>query len=232
MYKNKKVRTKKVYEKSAVPIYAAAVLWVACAYTSDMHTLSGIFATALLSYLVYCVFSLFFKGPLVEINRDAGNGPSVNPPSAHTKASAPVSEADTMVAEGRKTLAEIRKANNNIPNAALSNKILEIEQTATKILYHISQNPQKAPQIRKFLSYYLPTTLKLVQEYEKLWQQNVEGENINSAMRDIENIMNKIERAFDNQLDSLFKDVALDVSTDIAVLDNMLTMEGLLDDQK
>lgn len=194
--------------------------------------MGGIFATAVVSYLFYCVFSLFFKGPLIEIDHGTENGPSVNPPAVDPKAAAPVSESEAMVAEGRKTLAEIRKANNNIPNAALSDKILEIEQTATKILYHISQNPQKASQIRKFLSYYLPTTLKLVQSYEKLWQQNTDGENISAAMRDIENVMTKIEKAFDNQLDSLFKDVALDVSTDIAVLDNMLTMEGLLDDKK
>lgn len=225
MSKNKKIDKKK---KSALPLYAAAIVWILRAFDgTKMYKLSAVFATALFSFIVYSITSAIF-GKRSEQPESASEEktPAAPPPRAE------MTETEKMLAEGRNVLAEIRKTSAGLPNAELSSTVLRIEQTATKIIYHISQNPEKAPQIRKFLTYYLPTVQKLLGNYNKLWLQNTEGQNISSAMREIEAVMYKMDDAFEKQLDSLFGDVALDVSTDISVLDTMLKQEGLLEDKE
>ena len=88
-------------------------------------------------------------------------------------------------------------------------------------------HPEKLPQIRKFMSYYLPTTLKLLRSYDELSRQGVSGQNITGTMEKVEGMMDTIVLAFEKQLDSLFGDQAMDISTDITVLDNMMAREGL-----
>ena len=93
------------------------------------------------------------------------------------------------------------------------------------------EHPKKLPQIRKFLNYYLPTTLKLLNAYDRMGAAGVSGENIDGTMGKIEAMMGTVVRAFDKQLDALFADEALDISTDITVLENLLSQEGLSDQQ-
>ena len=88
-------------------------------------------------------------------------------------------------------------------------------------------NPAKLPQIRKFMSYYLPTTIKLLTAYDQMSRQGVSGENITGTMEKVEGMMDTIVLAFEKQLDGLFGDQAMDISTDITVLDNMMAREGL-----
>ena len=81
------------------------------------------------------------------------------------------------------------------------------------------QNPDKLPQMRKFMDYYLPTALKLLKTYAELDAQGVEGENIRESKQRIEQVMDTLVTAFEAQLDRLFEDDALDVSTDIDVME-------------
>ena len=94
----------------------------------------------------------------------------------------------------------------------------------------MAENPKKAPQIRKFMNYYLPATIKILSSYERMSAQGVRGENIEATMTGVEKILGTIETAFANQLDHLFADEALDISTDITVLEGMMAQEGLTDD--
>ena len=91
----------------------------------------------------------------------------------------------------------------------------------------MKDHPEKLPQIRKFMSYYLPTTLKLLRSYDELSRQGVSGQNITGTMEKVEGMMDTIVLAFEKQLDGLFGDQAMDISTDITVLDNMMAREGL-----
>ena len=93
------------------------------------------------------------------------------------------------------------------------------------------EHPKKLPQIRKFLNYYLPTTLKILNAYDRMGAAGVSGENIDGTMDRIEGMMGTVVQAFDRQLDALFGDEALDISTDITVLENLLAQEGLSGDQ-
>ena len=85
--------------------------------------------------------------------------------------------------------------------------------------------------MRKFMDYYLPTSLKLLNTYAELDRQGIEGENITESKRRTEQTMDTLVDAFENQLDRLFASDALDVSTDIDVMQNMLRADGLTEDE-
>lgn len=131
------------------------------------------------------------------------------------------------VEEGRRNVELIRKANEEIAGEEVSKKLHRLEDVTRKIFEHIQSHPQNLSDIRKFMSYYLPTTLKLVHVYCELEKQPVNGENIVNAKADIERTLDTINVAFENLLDDLFEETAMDVSTDISVLETMLAQEGL-----
>ena len=88
-------------------------------------------------------------------------------------------------------------------------------------------HPQSAPQLHSFLSYYLPTTLKILRAYGQLEAQEVTGENITAAMKRIENMMDKVVEGFEKQLDQLFLGETMDITSDVEVLERMLAKDGL-----
>ena len=89
------------------------------------------------------------------------------------------------------------------------------------------QEPKKLPQIRRFLNYFLPTTLKILNAYDRMDAVGISGENIDATKAKVEAMMGTIVKAFDKQLDSLFGAEAMDISTDITVMENLLAQEGL-----
>lgn len=136
-------------------------------------------------------------------------------------------EVDSIIDNGITYLKEIREANAKISDPALTAEILRMEKATDKIFRYIAKNPQDAPQIRKFMNYYLPTLLKLLNSYIDLKEQAISGNNIHTTLSRIESILSTIATAFENQLDNLFADEALDISTDITVLESILAQEGL-----
>ena len=127
-------------------------------------------------------------------------------------------------------LREIRQVNESIPDAEMSAKIDRIEEITGKILKYQKEHPNKEGQLRSFLNYYLPTTLKILRAYAQLDAQGVEGENISAAKRRIEDMMDQVVYGFERQLDRLFQDDAMDIKSDVEVLENMLKKDGLSDE--
>ena len=123
--------------------------------------------------------------------------------------------------------AELRRLDENIEDAKLSAQIVHMEEVTGKIFDIVAGQPAKLPQLRRFLNYYLPTTLKLLNAYDRMGAAGVEGANIDGTMGRIDAMMDKVVEAFDKQLDALFADEALDISTDITVLEQMLAQEEL-----
>ena len=128
-------------------------------------------------------------------------------------------------------LEEIRAVNDAIDNPRLSDQIDRIGVITAKILDYQRQHPDKSPQLHSFLSYYLPTTLKILRAYAQLEDQEVEGENITAAMERIEGMMDKVVEGFEKQLDQLFQGDAMDITTDVEVLERMLSKDGLSADK-
>ena len=122
---------------------------------------------------------------------------------------------------------QLRQANDAIPDPVMTAKISRLEAVSARIFELAKQDPSKKAQLQKFMDYYLPTALKLLNTYASLSAQDVQGENITDAKRNIEHSMDLLVSAFENQLDKLFQSDALDVSADVAALEGMLNMDGL-----
>ncbi len=132
-----------------------------------------------------------------------------------------------MIRDGRLALSEMKRLDDNIPDETISAQIRRLEEVSGKIFEQVKADPGKLPQIRKFMDYYLPTTLKLLNAYDRMSGTGVSGENIDSTLEKVEKMMGTIVTAFEKQLDSLFGSEALDISTDISVLETMMAREGL-----
>lgn len=131
------------------------------------------------------------------------------------------------LAKKEEYIKQIRIANDEIQGIEISKKLDALEAVISKIFEHLEEHPEKLPEMRKFMDYYLPTTSKLVNVYCEFEKQPVQGNKIIAAKKEIENTLDTINQAFIKLFDNLFADVVMDVSTDISVLETMLKQEGL-----
>ena len=149
-------------------------------------------------------------------------GAAPQPPRPAEPAPAPAPE-DQYAALQR----QLRQVNDAIPDPVMTAKISRLEDVSARIFALAKKDPDKKAQLQKFMDYYLPTALKLLNTYAQLSAQDVQGSNITEAKQSIERSMDLLITAFENQLDKLFASDALDVSTDIAALEGMLNLDGL-----
>lgn len=207
---------KKIVHKPAAPIYAAAVVWILYALLFPLYRMGHFALCAAASAAVYLIARLFCRDVVEEVEEKPE--PTGN------------AELDKMISDGNLAIAEMKRLNESIKDEKISRQIDRLEEISGKIFDCVKASPEKLPQIRKFMNYYLPTTLKLLNAYDRMGSQGVSGENISGTMERVENMMGTIVTAFERQLDGLFGDQALDISTDITVLENMMAREGLSDD--
>ena len=207
---------KKIVHKSAIPLYVAAVTWLLYALLFPLYRLPHFLLAAAAAAVVGIVARLFCRDTVEEV-----------PEEPETTGN---EELDKMIADSKKAIAEMKRLDDNIADPTISAQIVRLQQLAGKIFAQVEQNPEKLPQIRKFINYYLPTTLKILNAYDRMGEQGVSGENITSTMQKVEGMMSTIITAFEKQLDSLFGSEAMDISTDMVVLENMMAREGLTDD--
>lgn len=139
-------------------------------------------------------------------------------------------EVQKIVQAGDEYVRRIKAANDAIPGEVISAKISRMELLVDRIFDRVEQNPDSVNDMRRMMDYYLPTTMKLLEAYEELDAQPVQGENIISSKKEIEDTIDTLNIAFEKLLDSLFQDTAWDVSSDISVLHTMLAQEGLTED--
>lgn len=133
--------------------------------------------------------------------------------------------------KGNAFIAQIRRCNDAIPGEEISRKIFRMEDTVCRIFRRAEANPDVIPDLKKLMDYYLPMTVKLLNAYAEMDELNVQGENIQASKREIEATLDTLNLAFEKLLDDLFEDTALDVSSDISVLQTLLAQEGLMDDE-
>ena len=202
---------KKIVHKPAAPLYAAAAAWVLYALLFPLYRVGHFVIVLAASAAVYGIARLFCKDVVEEVPQEpetTGN-----------------QELDQMIAQGKGALDEMRRLNDSIQDAAISAQIERLSQVSDKIFQQVQKDPSQLPQIRKFMSYYLPTTLKLLHTYNDV--QGQQGENAETIRRDIAGILHTLNQAYDNLYDKLLSDVALDVSSEIAALQGMLANDGL-----
>ena len=136
-------------------------------------------------------------------------------------------EVDPIIDEGNKALSEMGRLYMSIKDPEVRVKINEIMRVTDKIVQDAIADPSDIPKIKKFMNYYLPTTIKLLNAYDRMDSQGIEGENIDKTMKSINDMLDAAIVAYKKQLDSLFANQALDIETDIAVMNAMLDREGL-----
>lgn len=139
-------------------------------------------------------------------------------------------EVQAVLDEGNAYIAKIHASNDAIPGVEISRKISHMENIIGKIFQRVKEHPEVIPDLKKLMEYYLPTTVKLLDAYEDLDRQPIQGENITSSKKEIEATLDTLNTAFEKLLDSIFRDMAWDVSTDISVLHTVLAQEGLTED--
>ena len=220
------METKK--RKSTAPFYAAAAVWLAYAvifplYEPPHYALAA--GAALLAFLA--ASALCRSGPAGET---AEAQPQERAETGQRPSSTGNAELDKMIRDGGLAIQEMKRLDANIADPGISADIVRLEQVSAKIFDEVKAHPEKLPQIRRFLDYYLPTTLKLLNAYDRMSGTGVSGENIDTTLAKVEGMMRTITAAFEKQLDSLYGAEALDISTDITVLENMMAREGLTED--
>ncbi len=135
-------------------------------------------------------------------------------------------EMKQMMAEGQNYLRILREANDAIPGEVISQKIYSLEHVIRRIFESVSRHPRRMQEMERFMEYYLPTTVKLVNAYRDFDSVGTQGANISSAKAEIERTLDTINQAFERLLDDLYQDAALDVSTDASVIQTMLKKDG------
>ena len=136
---------------------------------------------------------------------------------------------DGLILRGQQLLQRIRSENDRLPDPEITGQIDAIESIANQIFKAVIEQPQKASQIRRFMDYYLPTTLKMLVAYRRMEEGNVTGETADNARVRIRDSLNLVIEAFTKQLSKLYEHDALDITTDIDVMETMLKQDGLID---
>lgn len=158
-------------------------------------------------------------------NGQASSGQAASVKKPQKKSYGP--EIDPIVEEGNRALSEMGRLYMTIKDTDVRVKINEIMRITDKITQDAIEDPSDIPQIKKFFRYYLPTTIKLLNAYDRMSSQGIEGENIGKSMNSINEMLDVAIEAYKKRLDSLFENQALDIETDIDVLNQMLEREGL-----
>lgn len=207
-----------IVKKSPWPVYAVGLVWLVFGLFLPLYKLIHFLAAAGLSIAAYLVVKKLCPDKTFTV-------PDPEPEPEPATTGSP--ELDELIRQRDLALSEMHRLNDSIEDPKISAQIDHMEAVTAKIIAHVVEHPRKLPQIRKFLNYYLPTTLKLLNAYDRMDAAGISGANIDGTMGKIETMMDTVATAFDRQLDALFGDEALDISTDITVMENMLAREGL-----
>lgn len=212
----------KIVKRSPAPVYAVALVWLVWGLFFPLYKLPHFLLAAAVSVVAFLAAKRIWRDRVIVVPEPE---PAPEPEPTRSPTGSP--ELDALTADRDRAVSEMRRLNDSIEDEGISAQIDHLEATTQKIIDVVVSEPQKLPQIRKFMNYYLPTTLKLLNAYDRMGAAGVEGANIDGTMGRIDAMMDKVVEAFDKQLDALFADEALDISTDITVLEQMLAQEGL-----
>ena len=226
-------------KRSTVPIYLVGVVWLVFALLFSLSQPLDYVLCAVISIAVFVVGKAIFPDKHYHMPGEEQEKPKEEKQNAKQQAKQPEApkstgnpEIDNLIKERERALGEMRRLNDSIEDETISAQIDHLEEVTSKIIDQVVKEPAKLPQIRRFLNYYLPTTLKILNAYDRMDAVGVSGENIDSTKERVERMMGTIVKAFDKQLDALFGAEAMDISTDITVMENLLSQEGLTGEGK
>ncbi len=216
--------TAKKGNKPVMPFYTVAAIWLGYAFLLGLHSFWDFAIVIVLSVVL-------FRWLDTAVTTEEPQAEPMQAQKKEEKSEAVSSgnpELDKMIKDGELAIREMRRLDDNIEDAKISADIVRLEKSSQAIFEQVKASPDKLPQIRKFMDYYLPTTLKLLNAYDRMSATGISGENIDTTKAKVENMMTTIVSAFEKQYDALFGADALDISTDITVLETMMAREGFV----
>ena len=204
-----------VKKKSIIPIYGVSAVWVLYCLVFPLYKTWHFIVLACVAVLSYAALSAIFPGKteFVEIPEEperTGN-----------------EKIDALLAEGERAVSEMRRLRDTIAGDDLKKKIDDIITVTDKIFKDLLEDPDDYSLVKRFADYYLPTTIKLLHSYDRFGKSGVQGDNIMGTMGRIETALDAILDSYEKFFDSLFLNQAIDIETDILVLESMLKKEGL-----
>ena len=209
-------------QKPVLPFYGVAALWIGYAFLFPLYLPGHFIFLAALSLAAFFLLNGLCRG---------GTAPAAETAKKPEKQEKPAStgnpELDKMVKDGSLAIAELKRLDENIADPGISADIVRLEQVSGKIFEEVKRDPKKLSQIQRFMDYYLPTTLKLLNAYDRASSTGISGENVDATKAKVEGMMRTIVSAFEKQLDALYGADALDISSDIKVMETLLAREGL-----
>lgn len=214
-------------------IYSFAAVWLVMAFILPLYRVWGLAITIGLSALVaYLVGKRSAKKEMkaeAEQQQEQAAAAAAAQKAAEEQQSAKSygPEVDAILKEGNRALGEMGRLYMSIKDPEVRKKINEIMRITDKIAQDAIEDPSDIPQIKKFMNYYLPTTIKLLNAYDRMSSQGIEGENLDKSMKNINEMLDTAIEAYKKRLDSLFANQALDIESDIEVMNTMLEREGL-----
>ena len=212
-------------KKAVKAIYGFTVAWIIAAAFLPLYRLWGLLMAAAVSAFVAYLLGRSSVQKENEAGREQVSKSAAAPERVEKKSYGP--EIDPIVEEGNRALSEMGRLYMSIKDTEVRKKINELMRITDKITQDAIADPSDIPQIKKFMNYYLPTTIKLLNAYDRMSAQGIEGENLDKSMKSINEMLDAAIEAFKKRLDSLFEDQALDIETDIKVMNTMLAREGL-----
>lgn len=213
---------------SVAPIYTFAILWILMCTITPVFRLGWLIAAVVIAGAgAYLTGRRAGKKAAKETAAEetAKAKAAAEQPAPVKKSYGP--EIDPIIEEGNRALSEMGRLYMSIKDPEIRQKINEIMRITDKITQDAIADPSDIPQIKKFQSYYIPTTIKLLNAYDRMSAQGIQGENLDKTMKSITEMLDTAIEAYKNLLDSLFANQALDIETDIDVMNKMLAREGL-----
>ncbi len=216
-------------QRSVVPVYLFALTWAVGGFIVRVHKPIGFAVLAAISIAVFFAANAIWRPRkiVVEVEEEEKEEP-IQEETTQSPKQPEDPEVVALRQERDRAIGEMRRLNDNIKDPVISQQIDHIERTTGKIFDYVMGHTAKKSQIRRFLNYYLPTTLKLLDAYDRMGAAGVSGKNVDGAKGKIGELMATIVTAFDHQLDALYADEALDINAEIQVLQSVLTGDGLI----
>lgn len=198
--------------KSVLPIYGMGLVFFLYAIILPMHRFTDLAIALALSILAYRLFNWQIPGTEVEVEI------TYKPTGDRA--------LDAYLQQGRAYIERLEELKSLIQDSEVSRRISRMQGISRQIFDHISKNPDQARKINTFMDYYYPTAIKFLDHYAEYDSKGIKGENILGTLEKIRSSLSQFEEAFAHQLDNLYSDKALDIETDIAVLEDIMKREG------
>ena len=199
-------------QRPVLPLYMAAAVWLAGALLFPPYRLVNLLILAGLSLAVYAVGMRLCPTRVVKTLVPYATGSE---------------DVDALLAGISKNLDALHALNADIPDEVLSRAMDRMEKAGRSIVTVVEQSPEKTRNIDRLARYYLPEVIKIMGTWAGMEKAGVKGENADAVLRDIRKNADTMATAFENQLDALYSAEAMDVSTDIEVLDGIFKAQNL-----